>query len=201
MRPRRLLALGAAGAAALLGLGLSTAAVAAPSGGAVAGRAGAAQDGVAPDSLRALAAKVGLRMGSALIPQDIETPSYAAIAGSQFSVVTPGNAMKWETVEPQQGVFDWSQADQLVSFARAHNQLIRGHTLVWHNQLPNWLTTGVANGTISSSQLMGLLEEHIFTEVGRYRGRIWQWDVANEFFLDSNPSVLNPDDFWVAHLG
>jgi endo-1,4-beta-xylanase len=201
MRLRRLLALGAAGAAALLGLGLSTAAVAAPSGGAVAGHAGAAQDGVAPDSLRALAAKVGLRMGSALIPQDIETPSYAAIAGSQFSVVTPGNAMKWETVEPQQGVFDWSQADQLVSFAHAHHQLIRGHTLVWHNQLPGWLTTGVANGTISDAQLKELLHQHILTEMSRYRGQIWQWDVANEFFTDSNPSGINPTDFWVSHLG
>ena len=59
---------------------------------------------------------------------------------------------------------------------------MRGHTLLWHNQLPDWLTTGVANGTISNAQLRDLLEQHIFTEVGRYRGRIWQWDVANEFF-------------------
>jgi endo-1,4-beta-xylanase len=199
MRVRRLLALGAAGAAALLGL--STAAGAAPFGGAVAGHAGGAQTGVAPDSLRALAAKVGLRMGSALIPQDIETPSFAAIAGSQFSVVTPGNAMKWETVEPQQGVFDWSQADQLVSFAHANHQLIRGHTLMWHNQLPGWLTTGVANGTISDAQLKELLHQHILTEASRYRGQIWQWDVANEFFTDSNPSGINPNDFWVSHLG
>ena len=199
MRLRRLLALGAAGGAALLGL--STAAGAAPFGGAVAGHAGAAQTAVAPDSLRALAAKVGLRMGSALIPQDIETPSYAAIAGSQFSVVTPGNAMKWQIVEPQQGVFDWSSADELVSFAHAHGQLIRGHTLMWHNQLPNWLTTGVANGTISDAQLKELLHQHILTEVSRYRGQIWQWDVANEFFTDSNPSGINPNDFWVSHLG
>jgi endo-1,4-beta-xylanase len=199
MRLRRLLALGTAGAAALLGL--STAAGAAPFGGAVAGHASAAADKPAPDSLRALGAKIGLRMGSALIPQDIETPSYAAIAGNQFSVVTPGNAMKWETVEPQQGVFDWSQADQLVSFAHAHDQLIRGHTLVWHNQLPGWLTSGVANGTISNAELKALLHQHILTEMSRYRGQIWQWDVANEFFTDSNPSGINPNDFWVSHLG
>jgi endo-1,4-beta-xylanase len=48
---------------------------------------------------------------------------------------------------------------------------------------------------------MDLLEAHIFTEVGRYKGRIWQWDVANEFFRDSNPSGINPNDFWVSHLG
>ncbi|HYZ55765.1 MAG TPA: endo-1,4-beta-xylanase [Streptosporangiaceae bacterium] len=55
--------------------------------------------------------------------------------------------------------------------------------------------------TISKTQLWGLLEQHIFTEVERYRGRIWQWDVCNEFFTDSNPSGINPNDFWVSHLG
>jgi len=91
MRLRRLITVGAAGSAALLGV--ATAAMAAPAhSGAPGQRAhttvtsqvSTARDDVPPDSLRALAAKIGLRMGSALIPQDIETPSYAAIAGSQF---------------------------------------------------------------------------------------------------------------------
>jgi endo-1,4-beta-xylanase len=154
-----------------------------------------------PGTLRGLAEFIGLRVGTAVIPFDLNTPAYTAILAEQFSAVTPGNAMKWGVVEPVQGQFDWSDADALVSFAEQHGQLVRGHTLLWHNQLPTWLTTGVANGTISSSQLMGLLEQHIFTEVGRYRGRIWQWDVANEFFLDANPSGINPNDFWVSNLG
>ena len=155
----------------------------------------------APIPLRALAAKIGLRVGTAVIPFDLNTPAYTAILASQFSAVTPGNEMKWEVVEPQRGVFDWSGADRLATFAEQHGQLVRGHTLLWHNQLPGWLTTGVANGTISNSALRSLLEQHIFTEVGRYRGRIWQWDVANEFFTDTNPSTINPNDFWVSHLG
>jgi endo-1,4-beta-xylanase len=155
----------------------------------------------APGSLRALAEKIGLRIGTAVIPFDLDTPAYAAILAEQFSVVTPGNEMKWGVVEPTQGAFDWSGADRLVSFAEQNRQRVRGHTLLWHNQLPGWLTTGVANGTISNSQLTALLEQHIFTEVTRYRGRIWQWDVANEFFTDSNPSTLNPNDFWISHLG
>ena len=72
---------------------------------------------------------------------------------------------------------------------------------MWHNQLPNWLTQGVANGTISDSQLRDLLHQHITTEVSRYRGRIWQWDVVNEMLADSNPSQINPNDFWISHLG
>jgi endo-1,4-beta-xylanase len=155
----------------------------------------------ASDSLRDLAAAIGLRVGSAIIDQDLNTPAWAAVAASQFSVVTPGNDMKWQVVEPTQGVFDWTGADNLVAFAKANNQLVRGHTLCWHNQLPTWLTTGVANGTISSSQLRGLLQQHIYTEVGRYRGRIWQWDVCNEFLTDANPSQVDPTNFWIANAG
>jgi endo-1,4-beta-xylanase len=201
MRRRSVLAAGAAGAAAVLagGAGTAEAAVRATMSPAKAGaRAGAS---TAPGSLRDLAARIGLRFGTALVPQDIETPSYAAIAGSQFSVVTPGNGMKWQIVEPERGVYDWSQADQLVAFARANRQLVRGHTLVWHNQLPGWLTTGVANGSIDAARLWDLLRDHIITEVSRYRGRIWQWDVCNEFFTDSDPSQLDPANFWIAALG
>ena len=197
MRRIRLLTVGAAAAIAVLGI--TTAATAVPS--------GAARDDAAPDSLRALAAEVGLRIGTAIIPFDLDQANYNAIAGSQFSVVTPGNAMKWQVVEPQPGQFDWSFADRLVAFAEQHGQRVRGHTLLWHNQLPDWLTTGVAKGTISNAQLADLLHQHIITEVSRYRGKIWQWDVANEFFsntFDTTPPLpdgINSGDFWVSHLG
>jgi endo-1,4-beta-xylanase len=200
MRRRSVLAAGAAGAAALLAGGTSAeAATRSRAAKAKSTRRGDVAWASAP--LRELAAGVGLRFGSALIPQDIETPSYATIAGSQFSVVTPGNGMKWQIVEPTQGVYDWSQADELVNFAHANQQLIRGHTLIWHNQLPDWLTTGVANGSISSTQLMALAQNHITVEVSRYRGKIWQWDVCNEFFTDSDPSEVDPTNWWIVNAG
>jgi endo-1,4-beta-xylanase len=159
-----------------------------------------------PNSLRALADPIGLRVGTAIIPFDLDTPAYATIAGDQFSTVTPGNEMKWQIVEPTRGTYDWSGGDRLVSFAGQHDQLVRGHTLVWHNQLPDWLTTGVSNGTISNSELRDLLHKHITDEVSHFKGKIWQWDVANEFFANSwdphpLPDGINGDDFWVQHLG
>src|SRR6202020_1756691 len=119
MRRRSVLAAGAAGAAALL-TGGTSAKAATLSRAATAQAASPGDVAWASASLRDLAARGGLRVGTALIPQDIETPSYAAIGGSQFSVVTPGNGMKWQIVEPTQGVFDWTQADELVNFAHAH---------------------------------------------------------------------------------
>jgi endo-1,4-beta-xylanase len=140
-----------------------------------------------------------LRMGTAAVPSELA--NYGQIIGDQFSVVTPGNEMKWQLVEPAQGTYDWSGGDNLVAFAREHDQLVRGHTLAWHNQLPTWLTDGVTNGTISNDQLRALLHKHVTDEVTHFRGMIWQWDVANEFFADSTPSQMNPNDFWVSHLG
>ena len=152
-------------------------------------------------TLRALGARIHLRVGTAAIPSDLSDPALSQITAEQFSVLTPGNEMKWQVVEPAQGTFNWTGADNLVNFAEEHGQLVRGHTLVWHSQLPRWLTQGVADGSISNDQLRELLHQHITTEVSRYRGRIWQWDVLNELFADANPSQLNPNDFWISHLG
>src|SRR3954467_5752638 len=188
VRSRRLLTVGAALAGLVLTGGTAASAV-------------SSHSGFRPpaDSLRVLAAPIGLRMGTAAVPSELT--NYGQIIGDQFSVVTPGNEMKWQLVEPTRGTYDWSGGDNLVAFARAHDQLVRGHTLAWHNQLPTWLTDGVTNGTISNDQLRALLHKHVTDEVTHFRGKIWQWDVANEFFADSTPSQMNPNDFWVAHLG
>jgi len=171
----------------------------------------ATASGVSPDrprtdSLRSLAAGINLRFGTAVTPFELDDDAYAQITGDQFNSVTPGNEMKWQVVEPTRGTYDWSAADRLVDFAQQHRQLVRGHTLVWHNQLPGWLTSGVANGTIGDDELRELLHKHITDEAAHFKGKIWQWDVANEFFANSwdahpLPSGINGDNFWVKHLG
>ena len=59
-------------------------------------------------------------MGSAIIPFDLDNAAYAQTAADQFSAVTPGNEMKWQVVEPTQGVFDWSGGDRLVQDEHLH---------------------------------------------------------------------------------
>jgi endo-1,4-beta-xylanase len=58
---------------------------------------------------------------------------------------------------------------------------LRGHTLVWHQQLPHCVTSG----TWTAPQAQALLEQHIKTVVGRYQGCIWAWDVVNEAIADA----------------
>lgn len=153
------------------------------------------------DSLRSYASPINLRIGVAVNPEVLADEELADIAADEFSSLTAENEMKWETVEPERGTYDWSGADEVVDFARAHGQKVRGHTLLWHNQNPAWLTEGVEDGSIDDRELREILKKHITDEVRHFRGRIYQWDVANEFFTDTNPSRLNPDNFWVSHLG
>ncbi|MEU6607903.1 endo-1,4-beta-xylanase [Streptomyces shenzhenensis] len=143
--------------------------------------------------LRDLAAAKGKAIGTAVTGSKL-TGTYGDIAGTQFSSLTPGNAMKWGSVEPTQGTFNWAEADQIVAFAQAHNQQVRGHTLVWHSQNPSWLTAG----SWTPAQLSSLLQNHIGTEVGRYQGKIAAWDVVNEPF---NEDGTYRSTLWYNGLG
>ncbi|WP_369233873.1 endo-1,4-beta-xylanase [Streptomyces sp. R21] len=149
--------------------------------------------------LRALADRADLRIGTAVDMTALaDDTAYRRTTAREFSSLTAENVMKWESVEPQRGTYDWSKADELVRFARAHGQAVRGHTLLWHNQLPAWLTTGVADGSIDAAELRGILHRHITAEVGHFKGRIYQWDVVNEVFNDDGSLR---DSLWLQKLG
>jgi endo-1,4-beta-xylanase len=158
-----------------------------------------AQDVAAEGTLRHEAKELGIRIGSAVSFSALSNdPTYAQILGEQFSSITPENEMKWASVEATQGVLNFTAADQEVLFAQQHGQRVRGHNLVWHSQLPNWLTTGVTNGTISDAELAVLLQQHISAEAGHFAGEIWQWDVVNEPLAEDG--TLRPT-IWLSHLG
>ncbi|MCX0242474.1 endo-1,4-beta-xylanase [Streptomyces drozdowiczii] len=146
-------------------------------------------------TLGALGQRSGVRIGTAVDMAALaDDAPYRAKAASEFSSVTPENVMKWEVVEPSRGRYDWKEADKLVDFARANGQLVRGHTLLWHNQLPSWLTTG----DFTADELRAILRKHITDEARHFKGRIWQWDVVNEAFNDDG--TLR-DSIWLRKLG
>jgi endo-1,4-beta-xylanase len=171
-----------------------TATVALTSAIAVTGSAPAAA-GRTPANLRELAKKTGVEIGSAVDVAALASEAdYRRLLNREFTAVTAENAMKWESVEPQQGVFDWSGADAVVANARANHQVVRGHTLVWHSQLPAWLT----GGTFTDAELRTILRDHIRTEVSRYRGKVRYWDVVNEAF---NEDGTLRQTIWLDRLG
>ncbi|WP_171117515.1 MULTISPECIES: endo-1,4-beta-xylanase [Streptomyces] len=143
--------------------------------------------------LRDLAAAKGKIIGTAVTGGKL-TGTYADIAGREFNSLTPGNAMKWESVEPSRGTYNWAEADRIVDFAEAHGQQVRGHTLVWHSQNPGWLT----GGSWTPAQFSAIVQDHITTEVGRYQGRVDAWDVVNEPF---NEDGTYRQSLFYNHLG
>ncbi|WP_339723059.1 endo-1,4-beta-xylanase [uncultured Paraglaciecola sp.] len=104
----------------------------------------------------------------------------AAIAAQHFSVLTPENDMKWESIEPNENQFTWQGADALISFAARHNQSVIGHTLVWHSQTPDWVFEVSPGVPASRELLLQRMQAHINALAGRYKGKIVGWDVVNE---------------------
>ena len=113
--------------------------------------------------------------------------AYRQIVASQFSTVTPENEMKWELIEPSRGEYDFGPADDIVEHADEARQKVRGHTLVWHFQLPAWVRE------LGPKDLRQATREHIRNVMEHYDKEVGVWDVVNEPIADSGrlrPSVF-----------
>ena len=149
----------------------------------------------ADEPLRALALSSDIRFGAAVNVEVLNTDkAYARLLAREFNLVTPENAMKFSIVQPERGRFDFTQADALIEFAKAHAMQVNGHVLVWHQQLPDWLS----QGNFSRDELKAILREHIQTVVSRYRGRVASWDVAAEA-VDEDGRLR--ETFWSRGIG
>lgn len=146
-------------------------------------------------TLRALAEARGFWIGAAADAKAIsQEPRYAELLAQEYNMLTPENVMKFEYIHPEPERYDFSLADLLVDFAQAHGMAVRGHTLVWHNQLPKW----ILQGQFTQDEWMTILREHIHTVVGHYRGKVVAWDVVNEAF-DEQGTLR--DTIWLRHIG
>lgn len=104
----------------------------------------------------------------------------AALIKAQFNSITPENVMKWEKIHPQPGVYEFALADRFVDFGVRNGMFVIGHTLVWHQQTPDWVFENPDGTPLGRDALLERMRDHIHTVVGRYKGRIKGWDVVNE---------------------
>lgn len=149
-------------------------------------------------SLKAHASRHGLIYGAAVVVHLLESDrALAELMVDQCGIVVPEGELKWRALRPAQDKYDFTQADALFDFAAKHHLLVRGHTLAWHNSVPDWLAAAP-----STLDVRRLFVEHIRTVMGRYRGRVHSWDVVNEAILpaDGMPGGLRRS-FWYERVG
>jgi endo-1,4-beta-xylanase len=143
-------------------------------------------------TLRELAEQRGIRIGAAANPSHLNEPAYSTILGSEFNGLEPENAMKFASLHPRPDTdtkpYDFAAADELVAFAKKHNMAVRGHTLVWHRQIPDWVT----KSNYAPRQLNNILRSHIEAVLAHFGESVYAYDVVNEAFEDDGSMRRTP---------
>ena len=122
----------------------------------------------------------------------------AALVKQQFNSITPENVLKWALVHPKPGVYEFDLPDRYVAFGEKNQMRIIGHTLVWHNQTPRWVFEDEKGNPVDRETLLNRLRDHIHTVAGRYKGRIFGWDVVNEALNEDGTLRQSP---WLKIIG
>jgi GH35 family endo-1,4-beta-xylanase len=122
--------------------------------------------------------KIGGIIGSSTLNND---PIFARVVGRQYDIAGTENALKFGDIQPGVSTYSFTAADTIVNTAMSNGQNARGHTLLWHQAVPTWVT----GSGYTPAQLQSALFGHIDTVVGRYKDKLFCWDVVNEAFNDN----------------
>ena len=140
--------------------------------------------------------RVGCSINDAIV-QGRDTGSQRILI-EQFNTLTPENVLKAETVHPSPNVWNFKAGDDFVRFGEAHGMFIVGHTLIWHNQTPDFFFKDAEGKPKTREALTEQMRSYIETVAGRYKGRIQAWDVVNEVI--DNDGSYRPTT-WVNGMG
>lgn len=124
----------------------------------------------------------------------------AVLVKRHFNSLTAENAMKMDVVQAREGVFNFTEADSIVDFAIKNKMKIRGHTLCWHRQAPDWFFVDADGNPASKELVLRRLKTYINAIVTRYKGKIYAWDVVNEA-VDDEPKNYLRRSKWYKVLG
>ncbi len=139
------------------------------------------------------------KVGTAMNPSDLEegTEEFEILV-KQYNVFTLENGSKPDAMHPSEDVYNFDALDQLVEFANEYDKTVRGHTLIWHSQCPDWFFYDDEGNTVSAEVLIERLIEHVTTIVSHYKGEVDVWDVCNEVLGDSGGLR---DSMWYQIIG
>lgn len=133
-------------------------------------------------------------IGVAVSPRALKTDE-AGLILKHFNSLTAENVMKMGPIHPKEDEYNWKGANSIMTFARQNKLMVRGHTLVWHNQAPDWIFVDKRGNKVSKDVLLQRLKDHITTVVTRYKGQVYAWDVVNEAISDRADEYLRPSEW------
>jgi endo-1,4-beta-xylanase len=150
-------------------------------------------------SLKPLATKAGLKLGIQAGKASLQVPEFVQFITENFSLLTPGNELKWTALHPAAETYSFDIADWMIDFCQSHGLLVHGHNLCWNSPSANpaWFSS-----VLTRDNARQYLTDHITTVMKRYRGRIESWDIVNEPVVawSKRPDGLYPG-IWLNLLG
>ena len=123
-------------------------------------------------------------IGVAVNMRNISNPEQIAIIKKDFNSITAENDMKPQPTDPAYGQFNWENADKIANFCRSNGIKLRGHCLMWHAQIGEWMYKDEKGDLVSKEKLFQNMKHHITAIVERYKDVIYAWDVVNEAISD-----------------
>ena len=134
-------------------------------------------------------------IGVAVNQRNISDQLQSDLVKKEFNSITAENDMKPALLHPEEGKWTWERADRIADFCRKNGIKLRGHNLMWHNQMCDWMFYDKKKNLVKKEVLFARMKEHIQTVVNRYKDVIYCWDVFNEAIEDSNvrPRFREPD--------
>lgn len=123
-------------------------------------------------------------IGVAVNMRNISNPEQIAIIKKDFNSITAENDMKPQPTEPTYGQFNWENADKIANFCRSNGIKLRGHCLMWHAQIGEWMYKDEKGDLVSKEKLFQNMKHHITAIVERYKDVVYAWDVVNEAISD-----------------
>ncbi|MGD0646576.1 MAG: endo-1,4-beta-xylanase [Acidobacteriaceae bacterium] len=152
-----------------------------------------------PPSLKELAERSKVKVGFQASKANLQVPEFAQFVTQNFSLLTPGNELKWPRLHPTPDSYTFDDADWMVNFCQSHGMLVHGHNLCWNSPSanPSWFPSVLTRQNAAEQ-----LTNYISTVMGHYRGQIESWDVVNEpvVFWSHRPDGLYPG-VWTSLLG
>ena len=147
-------------------------------------------------SLGAAAAERGLTFGCSIGVAVLPDKPYVDLLLREARILTTDLAFKLPFINPERGLFDFAQADQVAAFASSNKLPLRAHTLFWDLANPEWVTK------LSVAERRYEFDRVLDTIIPRYAGRIHSWELVNELFW---PGYGEPGGFrrgaWYDALG